>query len=83
MTVTLSTARQALPRFGVAALLLGAGLLIGSVRPVSAGEIMPTPVSATPSQVQGVSQPDPRFAPTQNTSTPDPRPLGVTGFGWG
>jgi hypothetical protein len=68
-------------RLGLAASLLGAGLLIGSVQASAAGEIAPAPVSATPSQAQGAG-PSTQGTPAKSSS-PDLCPTGVAGFGWG
>ena len=67
-------------RLSLVASLLGAGLLIGSVQASAAGEIAPTPVSATPSQAQSAS---PSAQGTQAKPLPDPCPTGMAGFGWG
>ena len=69
-------------RFGFIGLLLGAGLLIVSAQPGTAAEIVATPVSAMPAQLQGAGQSDLKQAPTPDTA-PDLCPTGMGGFGWG
>lgn len=78
MTIMQSAARKALVRSGFAAALLGAALLIASVRPGVAGELTPTLVSAQ--QSQDASQSDPATTPAP---APVPALVGAAGFGWG
>jgi hypothetical protein len=72
-------------RLGLAASLLGAALLIGSVQASPAAEIATTPIASFVPQAQDASQSDPgTTTPAQATpvqySLP---PLGAAGFGWG
>jgi hypothetical protein len=82
---TISTAIR-FARLGIAASLLGAGLLIGSVQPSSAGEMTPTPVSAQQQQPQmpsaGHSDHVIAAAPAEPAQATVPL-LGAVGFGWG
>jgi hypothetical protein len=74
---TISTANR-FARLGLVVSLLGAGLLIGSVQPSSAGEMMPTPASVQQQpQMQGVGA-----APAEPAQPTAPL-LGAGGFGWG
>jgi hypothetical protein len=81
MTTTRTTFRFA--RFGLIGLLLCAGLLIKSAQPAAAAEIVATPVSAMPVQVQGAGHSDLEPAPVAPHTTPDLCPTGMAGFGWG
>jgi hypothetical protein len=80
---TISTAIR-FARFGIAASLLGAGLLIGSVQPGSAAEIATTPIAIPLPHTQDVSQSAPGTTPAQGTPVQYSAPLlGAVGFGWG
>jgi hypothetical protein len=69
-------------RFGLAASLLGAGLLIGSVQASSAAEIATTPITAPMSE--DASQSYPGTTPAQATPVQYNMPaFGTVGFGWG
>jgi hypothetical protein len=65
---------KTLVRSGLVAALLGVALLIASARPGSAGEIAPTPVSATQSPDASQSGAAPATSPSL---------VGAAGFGWG
>jgi hypothetical protein len=85
---TISTAIR-FARLGIAASLLGAGLLIGSVQPGSAAEIATTPIATPLPHTQDASQSAPGTTPAQATpaqATPvqySAPLLGAVGFGWG
>ena len=71
-------------RLGLAASLLGAGPLIGSVQANSAGEIATTPTAISLPQCQHASQSDPGTTPPQATPVQyGVPPLGTVCFGWG
>ncbi len=75
---TISTAFR-LARLGLAASLLGAAVLIASVQPGAADEIVPIPVSTTQAQSPAPAT----HEPTPATFLRDLCPLGMAGFGWG
>ena len=77
---TIPTALR-LVRLSLAATLLGAGLLIVSAPPAAAGEVAPTSVATTSSQVQGADPASNEAAPSGESR--DLFPLGMVGFGWG
>jgi hypothetical protein len=70
-------------RLGLAASLIGAGLLLASMPAASAGEVAATEVSAPAPQAEGSDQ---SRATTSAPAQPSPYalpPLGTAGFGWG
>ncbi len=64
-----------------ATLALGTGLLLASVQPGWAADIVPASVSAATSQ--DIRQFAPDSGPTANTLAQDLCPAGMAGFGWG